>query len=323
MDGASKFVRGDAIAGLLVVFINIIGGMIIGIAQQGMSFADAARTYTLLTVGDGLVTQVPALIVSTAAGLLVSKAGLSGAADKALLRQLSGYPQGARHVGRRDADAWRCCRAFRCLPFLLLGGGACGARLTCSTSARKDAAAAADKAAAGWLPPAAARKSRSPTALKIDDLKIELGYALLPLVNWPDGTDRLTEQIKALRRSLAIEMGFVMPAVRILDNVQLEANAYVIKVKEVDAGTGGDLAEPVHGAWIPPAAQVDAARHPHHRADLRPAGNLGRCRALKEEAALKGYTVVDAATVLVDASHRAAQGQHVGPAVLRARCRSC
>ena len=85
--------RGDAIAGLLVVFINVIGGMIIGIAQQGMSFADAGRTYTLLTVGDGLVTQVPALIVSTAAGLLVSKAGVSEAADKALLRQLSGYPK--------------------------------------------------------------------------------------------------------------------------------------------------------------------------------------------------------------------------------------
>src|SRR6185436_15190831 len=85
MDGASKFVRGDAIAGLLVVFINIIGGMIIGIAQQSLSFGDAARTYTVLTVGDGLVTQIPALIVSTAAGLLVSKAGITGAADKALL----------------------------------------------------------------------------------------------------------------------------------------------------------------------------------------------------------------------------------------------
>src|SRR6516165_3411680 len=93
MDGASKFVRGDAIAGLLIVFINIIGGIIIGVAQQGLGFAEAAQTYTLLTVGDGLVTQVPALIVSTAAGLLVSKAGVSGAADKALIKQFSGYPQ--------------------------------------------------------------------------------------------------------------------------------------------------------------------------------------------------------------------------------------
>ena len=93
MDGASKFVRGDAIAGLLVVLINVIGGMVIGILQQGLTFAEAAQAYTLLTVGDGLVTQVPALIVSIAAGLLVSKAGVSGAADKALLSQFSGYPK--------------------------------------------------------------------------------------------------------------------------------------------------------------------------------------------------------------------------------------
>ena len=103
MDGASKFVRGDAIAGLLVVFINIIGGMIIGIAQQGMAFAEAARTYTLLTVGDGLVTQIPALIVSIAAGLLVSKAGVAGAADKALIKQLSGYPKALGMSAGRDA----------------------------------------------------------------------------------------------------------------------------------------------------------------------------------------------------------------------------
>src|SRR5262244_904881 len=93
MDGASKFVRGDAIAGLLVVLINIIGGMIVGIVQQSMAFSEAGHTYTVLTVGDGLVTQIPALIVSTAAGLLVSKAGIMGSADKALLKQLSGYPK--------------------------------------------------------------------------------------------------------------------------------------------------------------------------------------------------------------------------------------
>src|SRR3569832_1576031 len=93
MDGASKFVRGDAVAGLLVVFINIVGGMIIGIAQQSLSFSEAARTYTLLTVGEGLVTQIPALLVSPAAGLLVTKAGVGGSADKAMLRQLSDYPK--------------------------------------------------------------------------------------------------------------------------------------------------------------------------------------------------------------------------------------
>lgn len=123
MDGASKFVRGDAIAGLLVVFINIIGGIIIGVAQQGLSFAEAARTYTLLTVGDGLVTQVPALIVSTAAGLLVSKAGISGAADKALMKQLSGYPQ-ALGMSSGVMLALALLPGIPMLPFLALGGGA-------------------------------------------------------------------------------------------------------------------------------------------------------------------------------------------------------
>src|SRR5438045_3451006 len=236
MDGASKFVRGDAVAGLLVVFINIIGGIIIGVAQQGLSFGEAARTYTLLTVGDGLVTQVPALIVSTAAGLLVSKAGVSGAADKALIKQFSGYPQ-ALGMSAGVMLVLAMLPGIPMLPFLALGGGA--AALAWSARKHKRAVKAAEATAAA-APAAAAAAAEEPiaTALKIDDLKIELGYALLPLVNGPDGTDRLTEQIKALRRSLAIEMGFVMPAVRILDNVQLEANTYIIKIKEVDAGTG-------------------------------------------------------------------------------------
>ncbi len=100
MDGAAKFVRGDAIAGLLITFINVIGGIVIGVAQQGLSIGDAAHTYTVLTIGDGLVTQIPALIVSTAAGMLVSKAGVTGSADKALFGQLGGYPTALGHVRR-------------------------------------------------------------------------------------------------------------------------------------------------------------------------------------------------------------------------------
>src|SRR5207249_921063 len=123
MDGASKFVRGDAVAGLLVVFINIIGGMIIGVVQQGLPFQEAARTYTLLTVGDGLVTQVPALIVSTAAGLLVTKAGISGSADKAMMAQLSGYPK-ALGMSGAVMLVMSLLPGIPMLPFLLLGGGA-------------------------------------------------------------------------------------------------------------------------------------------------------------------------------------------------------
>ena len=295
MDGASKFVRGDAIAGLLVVFINVIGGIIIGVAQQGMGFADAARTYTLLTVGDGLVTQVPALIVSTAAGLLVSKAGVTGAADKAMMKQLSGYPQ-ALGMSSGVMLVLALLPGIPMLPFLLLGGGAGWLAWNVRTNNHAAKVEEAREAAAPAAAAAAAAEEPISSALKIDDLKIELGYALLPLVNGPDGTDRLTDQIKALRRSLATEMGFVMPAVRILDNVQLEANTYVIKIKEVDAGTGRIWAnqfmvmdpagnqvtipgthttEPTFGL---PATWVDAS--------------------LKEEASLKGYTVVDSATVL-------------------------
>ena len=292
MDGASKFVRGDAIAGLLVVFINVIGGMIIGIAQQGMPFSEAARTYTLLTVGDGLVTQIPALIVSTAAGLLVTKAGISGSADKTLMKQLSGYPK-ALGMSAAVMLIMSLLPGIPMLPFLLLGGGAAALAFYANKRAQAEKVAEAAQAAAEKGPPPEKPIS---SALKIDDLKIELGYALLPLVNAPDGGDRLTEQIKALRRSLAIEMGFVMPAVRILDNVQLEANSYIIKIKEVDSGHG----KVWPGQFMvmdPSGAQVNLpGMHTTEPTFGLPATWVDL--AQKEEASMKGYTVVDAATVL-------------------------
>src|SRR5947207_7170863 len=145
MDGASKFVRGDAIAGLLIVFINVVGGMIIGVAQQGLSFADAAHSYTILTVGDGLVTQVPALIVSTAAGLLVSKAGVSGAADQALLRQLSGYPK-ALGMSGAVMLVMAMLPGIPMLPFLALGGGAAALAYMIDQRTKREVAAETRKA---------------------------------------------------------------------------------------------------------------------------------------------------------------------------------
>src|SRR5438477_1104557 len=293
MDGASKFVRGDAIAGLLVVFINIIGGMIIGIAQQGMPFAEAARTYTLLTVGDGLVTQVPALIVSMAAGLLVSKAGVSGAADKALVAQLSGYPK-ALGMSAAVMTVMSLLPGIPMLPFLLLGGGAGALAYLIDKRQKLQLATDARKAEVAAAPPA---EEPIASALRIDDLKIELGYALLPLVNTTtNGGDRLTEQIKALRRSLATEMGFVMPAVRILDNVQLEANTYLIKIKELDAGSGRIW--PGQYMVMDPAGRQVTLPGIH---TTEPTFGLPATwvdLALKEEAAIKGFTVVDSATVL-------------------------
>nr|WP_245443015.1 flagellar biosynthesis protein FlhA [Methylobacterium terrae] len=295
MDGASKFVRGDAIAALLITVINVVGGIVIGVGQQGMGFSDAAKTFTLLTVGDGLVSQVPALIVSTAAGLLVSKAGVRGAAARALGRQIANYPK-ALGMSAGVMILIGLMPGIPALPFLGLGLGA--AYLARRIALMPKPAEA--EAAAGGAPAAdgtgAQKEETAADLLKLDDLKLEMGYALLPLVNGPAGQDRLTDQIRALRRQLAAELGFVMPSVRILDNVQLDANSYVVRVKEIEAGAGQvfpgqfmamdpmggqvqlpgqHLLEPTFGL---PATWVDAS--------------------LRDEAQLKGYTVVDAATVV-------------------------
>lgn len=293
MDGAAKFVRGDAIAGLLITFINVIGGIVVGVAQMDLSFSEAGSTYLMLTVGDGLVTQIPALIVSTAAGLLVSKAGVTGSTDKALFKQLSGYPK-ALGVSSFLMFCLALMPGIPMLPFLVLSGlsGWAASRL----SRTSDAVAAAEKEEAD-AEAGSDEEVEEPisSALAIDQIRLELGYGLLPLIN-DNSTYRLTDQIKALRRQLASEAGFVMPSVRILDNMQLPANNYTIRVKEAEAGdgelrpnnllvmdpTGGEVAiagedtvEPTFGL---PAKWVE--------------------QALAEEASFRGYTVVDAPTVI-------------------------
>ncbi|MFZ1988304.1 MAG: flagellar biosynthesis protein FlhA [Alphaproteobacteria bacterium] len=292
MDGASKFVRGDAIAGLLITVINIMAGIVIGTVNKGMDFGHALETYTILTVGDGLVTQVPALIVSTAAGLLVSKAGIEGAADKALLKQFSRYPQG---LGLVSAVIFLMgfLPGLPTIWFMAISAGA--GTLAWRSASEKPKAAA--RAAAEKKAKAAAAPSEEPisSALALDHLRLELGYGLLPLINDVAG-HRLTDQIKALRRQLATEMGFVMPAVRILDNMQLPSNAYAILVKELNAGRGElqlnhFLAMDPRGGDV----QLNGTR------TREPAFGLPATwieSGLREEAEFRGYTVVDPATVL-------------------------
>jgi flagellar biosynthesis protein FlhA len=297
MDGASKFVRGDAIAGLLITFINVVGGIIIGVAQQGVTFSEAAQSYTLLSVGDGLVSQVPALIVSTAAGLLVSKAGVRGAADKALGSQLSTYPK-ALGMSAAVMGLIGFLPGIPMVPFLALAGGSAYLARKFDRQNKAAAAKAAASGAEGEGAAAASAPREEPIAdvLRIDDLKVEIGYALLPLVNSPDGTDRLTEQIKALRRQLAAEMGFVMPSVRILDNVQLDSNNYVVRVKEIEAGAG-QIYPGQFMAMDPMGGQVQLpGQHMLEPTFGLPATWIDN--SLRDEAQLRGYTVVDAATVL-------------------------
>src|SRR5690606_32674507 len=195
-----------------------------------------------LTIGDGLVSQIPALIVSVAAGILVSKAGVTGSASKALTTQFTGYPV-ALGMSSGVMFAMALVPGMPLVPFVALGAAV--GWLAWSTSrrqkARSEQAARAERATAAVEARAATQAEEAPItdSLKIDELKLELGYGLLSLVKEDDtGTDRLTEQIKALRRQLATELGFVMPAVRILDNMQLEPNVYKVKIKEVEAGQG-------------------------------------------------------------------------------------
>ena len=295
MDGASKFVRGDAVAGLLITFINVIGGIIIGVVQNDLSFAEAGRSYTLLTVGDGLVSQIPALIVSTAAGLLVSKAGVKGAADKALIAQLSGYPK-ALGMSSGVMVVMSLLPGMPMIPFLALGGLA-GWLATKGNNVQKRNEMEKVAAEVEAAKPAPVPEPPITDALKMDDLRIELGYALLPLINSESTTgDQLTEQIKALRRQLAFDLGVLMPPVRILDNVQLGANEYVIKVKEVEAGKG-EIHANQFMVMDPQGKQVKLpGTHTTEPTFGLPATWVDP--SLREDATLKGYTVVDPATVM-------------------------
>ncbi len=296
MDGASKFVRGDAIAGLMITFINVVGGIVIGMMQQDMSFSDAGRTYTLLTIGDGLVSQIPALIVSTAAGILVSKAGVRGAADKALVKQLTHYPK-AFGMSSFVMTFMAFLPGMPTMIFLTLSGGA--GYLAYVGFKKKQAVVdekAMEEVMAEQKEVEAQKEPDIRDSLKMDDLRIEVGYGLLALINDSEGSDRLTEQIKALRRQLANDLGFVMPSVRLLDNLQQKPNDYEIKVKEVSAGSGEVYPEKLM-VMDPTGNKVTLQGHTTTEPTFGlPATWIGKEQ--RPDADALGYTVVDPATVV-------------------------
>ena len=296
MDGASKFVRGDAIAGLLITFINIIAGIIIGMVQNHMSFSAAGETYTRLTVGDGLVSQVPALIVSVAAGILVSKAGMTDATDKVLFDQVANYPK-ALGMSAFLSFALGMLPGTPALPFVLL------AALTGSTAyylnkrkqelAIKAQEVLEQEQKQGKIAKAADEPIAN--ALRVDLIRLEIGYGLLPLIN-EETNKKLTDQIKALRRALASELGFVMPSIRIQDNMQLEANEYNIYIKEVKAGKG-EL-RPTQLLIMDPRGETITLPGED---TFEPTFGLKAMwvdQSYREEAMFRGYTVVDPATVV-------------------------
>ncbi|MCB2113052.1 MAG: flagellar biosynthesis protein FlhA [Parvularculaceae bacterium] len=291
MDGASKYVRGDAIAGLLITLVNILGGILIGVLQNGLTLGEASQSYTLLTVGDGLVSQIPALIVSVAAGLLVSKAGVEGSADAALGAQFSEYPKALAIVACVLAT-FAVLPGMPFTPFMILATLVGAAAYAISRRKKRKADDEAKTAQS-----TVRRKSEEDPAamLAMDDIRIEVGYGLLPLV--ADGAGpKLTDQIKALRRAIAQEIGFIAPQVRILDNMQLEANDYVIRIKEQEAGRGS-VRPGQYLVMDPTGRRLDFAGEP----TKEPAFGIEAMwidESERQAATLRGLTVVDAATVL-------------------------
>ena len=288
MDGASKFVRGDAIAGLVILAVNVIGGILIGVLQHDVPLGEAFSTYTIMSIGDGLVSQIPALIVSIAAGFLVSKAGVEGSADKALVTQLATNPISLGMVSAA-AGVLAIIPGMPIIPFSLVSIGAGVLAWRRSKDASQPAAVQISDA------PTEAEDEPISQTLAIDEIKIELGYGLLPLINDLEGR-RLTDQIKALRRTLAADFGFVMPSVRILDNMRLPSMGYCLRIKEMEAGSGevriGQLM-----AMDPRGGQVDLpGEHMKEPAFGLPATWIDD--ALREEASFRGYTIVDPATVM-------------------------
>ncbi len=287
MDGASKFVRGDAIAGVVIIFINVVGGLIIGVLQQGMDITDAARNYTLLTIGDGLVTQIPALIVSTAAGMLVTRSTSSSNLGEDITEQLFVQPKA---IGTAAAILF----IFALIPgmpklsFLLVAAGAgfLAWRLIRSAPVAQEAA---DEEA----PPPTPIETVD-LLLPLDLLEIEVGYGLIGFVDVAQGGE-LLQRIKSLRRQLAVEMGFVIPAIHIRDNLQLKPNQYNVILKGVEIARG----ELMPGHWL--ALTSDKTPRVKGIDTKEPAFGLPAVwitEREKESVQARGVVVVDPATVV-------------------------
>jgi flagellar biosynthesis protein FlhA len=291
MDGANKFVRGDAIAGIVITLINIIGGLAIGVFQKDMSFANAAQNYTLLTIGDGLVSQVPALIVSTAAGIIVTRAGADSSLGDEITSQILIQPK-AIAVASGVLFGFGLVPGLPTIPFMILSAVTGGlaytifrsvkqsARLAEESKAREEKAITTDQFNA--LPP-------------LDTLAIEVGYGLIPLVDVEQG-GQLLDRIKSLRRQIARDLGIIVAPVHIQDNMQLKPGEYTILLKGNEIARG-ELMTNYYLAMNPNATdeKIDGVptREPTYGLPA-----LWIKEEVKENALAKGFTVVDLATVL-------------------------
>ncbi|NMM10074.1 MAG: flagellar biosynthesis protein FlhA [Polaromonas sp.] len=293
MDGASKFVRGDAVAGLLIMVINIIGGLIVGVAQHGLDFSAAATTYTLLAIGDGLVAQIPALVISTAAGVIVSRVTTDEDVGEQLTGQLFANPQ-VLFLTAGVIGLMGLIPGMPNLAFLIISGSL----IWLGRRVMQRVARGVDTLAAAPSPVPASAEPQEATwddVTLVDPLGLEVGYRLISLVDSTQSGE-LLGRIKSIRKKFAQDIGFLVPVVHIRDNLEIKPNAYVVKLKGVEIGHG----EASPGQWMAiNPGQVSATLPGTQTKD--PAFGLPAVwidSSLREQAQIYGYTVVDASTVV-------------------------
>lgn len=289
MDGAAKFVRGDAVAGLIITLINIVGGLVIGVVQRGMPVGDALRTYTILTIGDGLVSQIPALVISTAAGILVSRAADQSHLGREITSQLLWQPR-ALNIIAVVLIILALMPGLPTLPFLMLAGST--GYLAVLTRRGALQAQERERNALTQVP----REEKITDYLQVDPLELEIGYALIPLVDREQEGD-LVERIGMVRKQQALEMGFVIPPIRIRDNLQLKPNTYAIKVRGNEVARG----ELRLGCYLAlnPGTGSDGVKGIPTREPTYGLPALWITAADKEKAETLGWTVVEPSAVLV------------------------
>jgi flagellar biosynthesis protein FlhA len=286
MDGASKFVRGDAIAGLVITAINILGGLIIGTLQKGMPILDALTTYTILTIGDGLVSQIPALLISTAAGIVVSRAGTDSDIGRDITKQVLINPKALITVSG-VLLALGFVPGLPHTPFFLISliaGGMAYMFSRMDMQEEVDEKESADQSAS---------EPSIESFIELDPLSLEIGYGLIPLVE--ESTGELLGKIRAMRRQLASELGFVVPPIHIKDNLQLRPHEYNFLIRGNEIATG----EVMMGSWL--AVASGEAEKIEGVPTREPAFGLPAYwieESDMEKAQLAGYMVVDPATVI-------------------------
>jgi len=294
MDGASKFVRGDAVAGLIIIGIDIIAGFVLGVAMLDMGAMEALETYTKLTIGDGLVSQIPALMISTSSGIIVARAASPDNLGKALIEQLT---QSAKALGATALVMFvlGLVPGLPAIPFWIISGllGFMAYRMAFGIKGKKEKEEEEKKAAeeAAALP----KEEKIEDYLLVDQMELEIGYGLIPLVDVNQGGD-LLERITMLRRQMAGELGMIVPPIRIRDNIQLSPNEYLIKIKGNDVGRS----ELMMGSYLAMNPGNVSQRIPGIKTK-EPAFNLEALwitESQRESAELAGYTVVELPAVL-------------------------